>query len=198
MKVSDFFAELYVAGRFADAGWNVYFPRRDRGFDFIASKALRNGMQLLRPVQVKGKYPTAEKSDKDVYGYVGDLTELHPEMVLAMPFFSETSQDVPTCIAYLPFTLIRRHSRGFRCQPATFRNGKPIARRDYARFFDEAGLVLLSQPDWSTLTVASVHEPKGNSVEVQKFLRKNRLPQEARPSAAEIEAQIIEARESWE
>jgi len=43
MKVSDFFAELYVAGRFADAGWNVYFPRRDRGFDFIASRLTAAG-----------------------------------------------------------------------------------------------------------------------------------------------------------
>ena len=25
MAVSDYFAELYVAGRFADAGWNVFF-----------------------------------------------------------------------------------------------------------------------------------------------------------------------------
>jgi hypothetical protein len=198
MKVSDFFAELYVAGRFADAGWNVYFPRRDRGFDFIASKALRNGMQLLRPVQVKGKYPTAEKSDKDVYGYVGELTELHPEMVLAIPFFSETSQDVPTCIAYLPFTLIRRHSRGFRCQPATFRNGQPIARRDYAKFFDKAGLDLLSHHNWSTQMTTCVVEPKGNGAQVQKFLRENRLPESARPTADEIEAQIRDARESWE
>ncbi len=28
MKVSDYFAELYVAGRFADAGWNMYLPHR--------------------------------------------------------------------------------------------------------------------------------------------------------------------------
>jgi len=25
----DYFAELFVAGRFAEAGWNVYFPHRD-------------------------------------------------------------------------------------------------------------------------------------------------------------------------
>jgi len=40
MAVSDYFAELYVAGKFADEGWNVYFPRCDKGFDFIVSKAL--------------------------------------------------------------------------------------------------------------------------------------------------------------
>jgi hypothetical protein len=31
----DYFAELYVAGLMANAGWNVYFPHRDRGLDFI-------------------------------------------------------------------------------------------------------------------------------------------------------------------
>lgn len=41
MEVSDYFAELYVAGRLADAGWNVYFPHRDKGFDFIISNPHR-------------------------------------------------------------------------------------------------------------------------------------------------------------
>ena len=40
--------------------------------------------------------------------------------------------------------------------------------------------------------------PKGNAAEVLKFLRENRLPEYARPGAEEIEAQILEARESWE
>src|SRR5216683_3941776 len=31
----DYLVELYVAGVLADAGWNVYFPHRDEGFDFI-------------------------------------------------------------------------------------------------------------------------------------------------------------------
>lgn len=43
MPVSDYFAELYVAGGFADAGWNVYFPHRDQGFDFIVSKSNGRG-----------------------------------------------------------------------------------------------------------------------------------------------------------
>ena len=155
MKVSDFFAELFVAGRFADSGWNVYFPRRDRGFDFIVSKPLTDGTQLLRPVQVKGKYPTAEKVDKDTYGYIGDLTELHPEMVLAIPFFSASSPEVPTCVAYLPSALVRKHSRGFRCEPASFTGGIALPRRDYARFFGEAGLQLVERPDWSRSTVGA-------------------------------------------
>lgn len=153
MKVSDFFAELYIAGRFADAGWNVYFPRRDRGFDFIVSRPAAGGMQLLRPVQVKGKYPTADKTDKNVYGYIGELTELHPDMVLAIPFFSPASAEVPTCVAYLPKGVVRKHSRGFRCEPATFRGGTAVPRRDYAKFFDEEGLRLVEQPDWPKLGV---------------------------------------------
>ena len=38
----------------------------------------------------------------------------------------------------------------------------------------------------------------GNAADVLKFLRENRLPESARPTADEIEAQIIDARESWE
>src|SRR5438128_405916 len=51
MRVSDFFAELYVAGRFVDAGWNVYFPRRDRGFDFIVSKTFSQRDRTPAPRQ---------------------------------------------------------------------------------------------------------------------------------------------------
>lgn len=50
----DYLAELYVAGVLADAGWNVYFPHRDEGFDFIISKYLGDRI-VLRLVQVKGK-----------------------------------------------------------------------------------------------------------------------------------------------
>lgn len=85
-KISDYFGEMLVAGRLADAGWNIYFPRRDQGFDFIATKEV-GGRILMRPVQVKGKYPTRAKTDKAVYGYIGQLTQLHDEMVLAIPYF---------------------------------------------------------------------------------------------------------------
>lgn len=148
MKVTDYFAELYVAGRFADAGWDIYFPHRDKGFDFIASKELESGGYLIRPVQVKGKYPTAEKGNKTVYGYVGRLTQLHAEMVLAIPFFSKLVPGVPTCIAYMPSSLVRKHSRGFKSQPATFRDGVPAPRRDYAKFFDDGGLLLAEEIGW--------------------------------------------------
>lgn len=38
----------------------------------------------------------------------------------------------------------------------------------------------------------------GNASRVLEFLRSNRLPEEARSSAAEIDARIEEARESWD
>ncbi len=43
-----------------------------------------------------------------------------------------------------------------------------------------------------------VSRQRGNAAEVLKFLRENRLPESARPTADEIEAQIANARESWE
>jgi len=152
-KTSDFFAELYVAGRFADAGWNVYFPRRDRGFDFIASRMGSDGMELIRPVQVKGKYPEEGTGNRLTYGYVGELTGLHSDMVLAIPFFTYDSRENPTCVAYLPYCLIRTHSRGFRCEPAAFRDATPRPRRDYMKFFGDAGLYLVERTDWSSLTI---------------------------------------------
>jgi hypothetical protein len=153
MIVSDYFAELYVAGKFADAGWNVYFPHRDKGFDFIVSKPHGPSGQILRPVQVKGKYPTKEKRNKTTYGYIGRLSQVHPEMVLALPFFSTITSPAPSCVAYMPMSLIRKNSRGYRCAPAYFRSGAPAARRDYARFFDEAGLKELESLSWKDSTI---------------------------------------------
>lgn len=152
-KVSDYFAELYVAGRFAEAGWNVYFPRRDRGFDFIVSKSASNGSQLIRPVQVKGKYPTPTKRDLTSYGFVGELSERHPEMVLAIPFFTPESRELPTCVAYMPPSLIKPHTRGVRCEPATLTASTAKPRREFVRFFNDAGLRLVEQPDWCRLVI---------------------------------------------
>jgi hypothetical protein len=156
MKVSDYFAELYVAGRFADAGWNVYFPHRDTGFDFIITKPTKTGHDLIRPVQVKGKYPTEGKGDKPTYGYVGELSRMHPDMVLAIPFFSKQTESIPSYVAYMPISLIRTHSRGFRCEPASFKDGSITPRRDYAKFFDEEGLELLDEVEWRNTKVVSI------------------------------------------
>jgi len=155
-KTSDYFAELYVAGRLAEAGWNIYFPHRDQGFDFIISKECGARGQVIRPVQVKGKYPTADKGDRQVYGYIGNLSQIHIDMVLAIPFFSHRSSDMPSCTAYLPYALIRRGAaRGFRCEPAIFKAGKPTPRRDYTKFFGDAGVKILESPDWSQLSIGN-------------------------------------------
>ena len=153
MKVSDYFAELYVAGRFADEGWNVYFPHRDTGFDFIVTKPTNSGHDLIRPNQVKGKYPSDGKSDKPTYGYVGELSRTHPDMVLVIPFFLKQSESVPTHVAYMPLSLVRKHSRGFRCEPAGFRGGMITPRRDYAKFFGKEGLEALERPEWNASIV---------------------------------------------
>jgi hypothetical protein len=147
MKVSDYFAELFVAGRLADAGWNVYFPHRDQGFDFLITKTIKTGEILIRPVQVKGKYPTGEKGDQSLYGYIGKLA-LHPEMVLAIPFFSHNSPAVPVHVAYMPAKTIRRHVRGYRCQPGRFKSGEPTPRGDHLVFFDEEGMRNLGSPEF--------------------------------------------------
>jgi hypothetical protein len=152
MEISDYFAELFVAGLLADAGWNVYFPHRDQGFDFIITKRIASGELLVRPVQVKGKYPMDEKGDQPLYGYVGKL-ELHSEMVLAIPFFGP-AQTTPAYIAYMPAKMIREHSRGYRCQPALFRNGQAQPRRDHRIFFDEDGLKNLDKPEFKNMAVA--------------------------------------------
>jgi hypothetical protein len=154
MTGSDYFAELYVAGVLARRGWNVYFPHRDEGFDFIISKLI-DGEMLIRPVQVKGKYPEPSKNDKIVYGYVGKLSQFHPEMILAIPYFPVLIKNShPTCIAYMPSGQVKRHARGYRCEPAGFRNRTPEPRRDYAGFFDDHGLELLEMKNFKDLTIA--------------------------------------------
>lgn len=143
-----YFAELFVAGRFADAGWNIYFPHRDDGIDFIAVRPGSDGQPIIRPVQVKGKYPGADKSDKPVYGFVGKLTQPHPDMVLAIPFFLVDDRSAPVHIAYMPRSQIKPHSRGVHCEPATFKNGAPTPRRDFSDYFDELGLRAVENLAW--------------------------------------------------
>lgn len=156
MFVSDYFAELFVAGRFADAGWNVYFPHRDQGFDFIATKPDGAGGQLVRPVQVKRKYPQPQRASRPTYGFIGKLTQVHPEMVLAIPFFPVAQSNTPNCIAYLPFCALKKHKRGYRCLPAQFKEGAATARRDYAKFFDQSGLTLVESQDSRTPHIAGL------------------------------------------
>lgn len=156
MKVTDYSAELYVAGRFANAGWNVYFPHRDEGFDFIVSKHIKDRGEIIRPVQVKGKYPTAGRRNTPVYGYVGKLSKIHPDMVLAIPYYSLDTPENPIFVAYNPLSIIRKVTRGNRCQPAMYKNEKPIKRPAFVKFFDEDGLRLVEKSDWGKITIDQI------------------------------------------
>jgi hypothetical protein len=150
VEYPDYFAELYVAGLMADAGWNVYFPHRDRGLDFIACKTGADRHQIIRPVQVKGKYPLRDKTDKATYGFVGRLNQIHQDMVLAIPFFADITVGPPLFVAFMPFSAIKSHKRGYRCQPACFAAGRPSPRRDSLKYIDRAGLDLIERGDWGT------------------------------------------------
>lgn len=141
----DYFAEMYVAGTLADLGWDIYFPRRDRGFDMIISRPYGD-TTLIRPVQVKGKYATDEKTDKARYGFVGNLTAFHDDMVLAIPYFVSQSSKAPVCIAWMQRENISPHSRGFRCEPAVFKDGLPYPRPTFSTWFDDAGASKLEHP----------------------------------------------------
>lgn len=141
----DLFAELYTAGLLADAGWHIYFPKRDFGFDFIVTKPTASGI-VIRPVQVKGKYPTPTKGDTQYYGFGGWLSQLHPEMVLAIPYFSSEHAPAPKFTAFMPYGQIRRHTTDpewWQASPCRFRSGEPVQRRDYQKFFDGRGLQLM-------------------------------------------------------
>jgi hypothetical protein len=146
--IRDYFAEMYVAGILADRGWNVYFPRRDQGFDFIITKPVDDKI-MVRPVQVKGKYPGEGRLSLNVYGYVGPLSQLHDDMILAIPFFSTNTASVaPDHIAYMPRNQIRNCTRGYACNPAKFHEGRAEPRRDFRKYFNIEGMLLMESPDW--------------------------------------------------
>jgi hypothetical protein len=149
----DYFAELYVAGLMGDAGWNVYFPKRDFGFDFVATFT-SGGHTLMRPVQVKGLYPTAAKTDKAGYGYIGKLTQLHDDMILVLPYFgTDHAGPAPDCIAFMPRSQIRtQKGRGFKCTPAKFSAHRAEPRREFRRYFGPEGLYAVSSPTWGRET----------------------------------------------
>ena len=138
-RARDHFAEMYVAGFLADAGWDIYFPHRDRGFDMIVTRPLGEAT-IVRPVQVKGKYARDEKTNKRAYGYVGRVTAFHDDMILAIPYFTSTSAAAPELIAWMPRSSLRPHKRGWRCQPAKFIGGIPLPRLEYLPFFGTNGL----------------------------------------------------------
>jgi len=144
----DYFAELYVAALFGDDGWSVYFPKRDVGFDFIATKQVGDEV-LIRPVQVKGRYPTNDKTDKKTLGYNGKLTAVHSQMVLAIPFFNHANQQAPEHVAFMPLSRCKKTSKGgWRCFPCSFTGQKAVPRRDFTKYFGKDGLASVGAPRW--------------------------------------------------
>lgn len=143
------FAELYVAGLMADAGWEIYFPRKDKGFDFIAAKRWGTSF-IVRPVQVKGKFPTRTKKSTPSFGYIGKLTALTPDMVLAIAFFSPIRSDPNRCsIAWISRKRIRtQKSKGYRCCPAKLSQGEIVPKDSFKNYFDKKGLRSLGRPTW--------------------------------------------------
>jgi hypothetical protein len=147
-KTRDYFAEMYVAGILADSGWNIYFPKRDVGFDFIITKSTANEL-IIRPVQVKGKYPETRKTNKKYYGFSGKLSQVHNEMALVIPFFStDQSTSSPDLIAFMPYSQVKITTRGYKCAPASYQNGTAVERRDFKKFFGNSGIQLMELNDW--------------------------------------------------
>lgn len=139
----DHLAELWVAGKLVDAGWNVYFPHRDKGFDLIATYT-NDGQIRIRPIQVKGKYPKEGTGNRQAYGYRAGLSAIHEDMVLAIPMFVNYDDPVPLHVAWMPRERIVRQENGrWRCEPAKFRDGVPVPREEFAHFFDQEGIELL-------------------------------------------------------
>lgn len=143
-------AEDGVAGLFADAGWNVYFPHRDKGFDYVVMREVGDAV-IVRPVQVKGLYPTVEKGDRSAYGYGGRLSLLHPDVVLALVYFPPgATEGTPKHIAYMPHGQIRTRKRGgYACRPARLQGGVVSLRPKFSGYFDSAGLEALLSPTWA-------------------------------------------------
>lgn len=131
------------------AGWNIYSPHRDIGFDFIATKTVA-GRVLIRPVQVKGHYPRVMRDVATLGKGSMDLNQTHDEMVLAMPFFvPEDGVKKLVTVAYLPWSqMVERPDKAHRSSPARIVGGKIGPRPYYEKFFDGPGLKMMERADW--------------------------------------------------
>ena len=158
----DYFAELYVAALFGDDGWSVYFPKRDVGFDFIATKQVDNEI-LIRPVQVKGRYPEInKKSNNKKLGFNGILTATHPLMVLIIPFFNHANPQAPEHVAFLPLSVCKKTSKGgWRCAPCNWVKDQDKARaeprRDFRKYFGKEGLASVGKVGWGVANMQSTY-----------------------------------------
>ena len=119
------------------------------GFDFIATKNIGSSV-LIRPVQVKGLYPSEAKKDKTGYGYIGTLSQIHDDMVLVLPYFpTDRAGPAPVCIAFMPRSEIRPQlGRGYKCFPAKFISGRAEPRETFRKFFGLDGLRNMELLNW--------------------------------------------------
>lgn len=129
-----------------------YFPKRDVGFDFIATKQVGDEV-LIRPVQVKGRYPTADKTDKKPLGFKGKLTAVHSQMVLAIPFFNQAIHQAPEQVAFIPLSECKKTPNGgWLCHPCKWvmgkNGGRAVKVSRYERYFGKDGLALVGHPGW--------------------------------------------------
>jgi len=138
-------AELYVAGTFAGAGWQVFLPHQDQGFDFVIYKA-SIGQTSLLPVQVRGCYrQTSKKTDMTTYGKPElKFSQLHPQLIVALPFFAPDAL-TPELVAYgwLSDLKINSNTNVHRWEPACLKDGVCTPRRDSVGYFGKEGLARL-------------------------------------------------------
>nr|BFD64525.1 hypothetical protein BdHM001_32060 [Bdellovibrio sp. HM001] len=128
-------AELLVAAKFRENGWEIYFPHKDDGFDFVAYKKEK---KIFRPVQVKGKYRESSK-DKTTYGYKGSLSHTHSDMVLAVVFFNKNNE--PLHFAYLKYDDIKFNKNGdAKAEVCCIKDNKIKQRRDFSFLFGLEGI----------------------------------------------------------
>lgn len=146
------FAELYAAGLFADRGWTVYFPRADKGFDFIATLPRGENM-LVRPVQVKGVYPEKIKKGGKPFGRTLKLTAFHPQMVLVMPFFEYTPEKAasPTHVGFFAVKPLETEDGKHKFHPALLKGGKITIRKSYQTYFGNEGIEAVANQQWGKI-----------------------------------------------
>ena len=158
-KTRDYFAELYVAGMMGDRGWAVYFPKRDIGFDFVASKKVGDKV-ILRPVQVRGKYPTEQKKDRTVYPWQGELSQVHDDMAVVLCYFAtDHSSPAPDNIAFVPLPSLKPTTKGrYRCSAVRLKGGKTYPRPSYKHLFGIEGLDAMESPNWAQSGPSPVDE----------------------------------------
>lgn len=152
-KLGGLSAELIVAAQLVEYGWNIYSPHRDVGFDFIATLPLPGGKVLIRPVQVRGRFPESMEDTPYLGKLKVELSQWDEEMVLAMPFFrTDDGIQKLVCVAFMPFFQLRakanKTKEWFSCHPARIKNGAIEPRPFFKKFFDGAGIAAMAKPAW--------------------------------------------------